>query len=177
MSTALPMVLETFHGFINGFGRRVGRNKLKLHRSGTQCQFILFFIYILLTSSISSPVLLTNLLYLFYSTVCQDQGPKCADLALLRKCTEGDKRLWMLTNCPQSCGLCQGRADSKVSSFDCRRTKDTVFSRLNAPSGKFKLGLVDEVFSSLFRAPMLLETVFIHYIDNHISYQNTLSLL
>ncbi|KAL9980126.1 hypothetical protein ACROYT_G008671 [Oculina patagonica] len=39
--------------------------------------------------------------------VCKDVGPKCTDLALSRKCIEGDKRHLMLTNCPQSCGLCQ----------------------------------------------------------------------
>ena len=95
-----------------------------MHRSGHIDSVLYFMIfYILLTSSISSPVLLTSLLHLFSSTVCQDQGPKCADLALSRKCTEGDKRLWMLTNCPQSCGLCQGRADAKAS-FGCHRTKE-----------------------------------------------------
>ena len=44
--------------------------------------------------------------------VCKDDDPKCADLALARQCIEGDIRYWMLTNCSQSCGLCQGRTCS-----------------------------------------------------------------
>jgi len=44
---------------------------------------------------------------LYQCSVCKDDFPKCTDLALARQCIEGDRQ--MLTNCPQSCGLCQGR--------------------------------------------------------------------
>lgn len=52
---------------------------------------------------------LFHLVFYACSIVCKDVGPKCADYALARKCNEGEKRHLMLIDCPQSCGLCQGR--------------------------------------------------------------------
>lgn len=62
----------------------------------------------------TSTIVLTSILCLFHFTVCKDDEPKCADLALARQCIEGDIRYWMLTNCRQSCGLCQGRTCSTI---------------------------------------------------------------
>ena len=82
-------------------------------------------------------IVLTSLLCLFNCTVCKDVRPICADLALAGQCIEGDTRLWMLTNCPQSCGLCQGRTRS------CLQINTDIQQQLPSPSS-------GDLFSSMF---------------------------